>query len=583
MPHDKFCRHEQGDSMSNNGNRPCAPIALFCYRRPDHLRQVLDALLANAESAASPLVIFCDGPRSPADEAGVLLVRELVRQVTGFASVECVFREHNLGLADSIITGVTDVVSRYGSVIVLEDDTVVSPCFLKYMNDALVRYQHDERVISIHGYLPPVTKKPGASFFLKGADCWGWATWARGWREFRPDGQALLNELIDRQLIHEFDLDGAYPYTAMLEEWTQGRNDSWAIRWHASAFLKGLLTLYPSHSLVVNIGNDGSGTHSGSSSKYETELRVLPVSVECSAVHQHDGMRNAFRKFYLRSKAPKSAIKHWLWTLGVGKKKKIKRWKQRFGWFKTSLSWSRAMARCSGYDSGIILEKCRDALLQVQQGKAVYERDSVLFDRIEYSWPLLAGLMTVAARSGGSLHVLDVGGSLGSTFFQNRRFLACVQDVKWHIVEQPQFVRCGVECFQNEHLKFHESIDDCFSQERIDAVLVASTLQYVERPYEMLQDIVQRGAPFVLFDRTTFSHDGTDVLAIQKVDPAIYPAAYPTWILSRQRFMDVMLEKYDLLEEFYSLNHPLRLQDGKKSVECSEEGFVFVRKDIERW
>jgi putative methyltransferase (TIGR04325 family) len=559
----------------------CAPITLFCYKRPEHLRRVVSSLQANAECGSSPLIIFCDGPRSAEDEGGVKEVRELVRAITGFASVEVVIRERNLGLADSVISGVTDVLARYGKIIVLEDDTVVSKYFLKYMNDALSLYCDDERVISIHGYLPPLGKQPKDCFFLRGADCWGWATWSRGWSEFRPDGQQLLDELVTKQLVESFDLDGAYPYTAMLEEWTQGRNDSWAIRWHASAYLKGRLTLYPQHSLVVNIGNDGSGTHSADSTRYATNMSETALEIRPVPVEQDNRMRLAFGAFYDSAKAPKGAMRRLLWKAGIVKaKKKIKKWKERYGWFKTALPWHRAVDRCAGYDSNIILEKCKNSLIQVKQGTAVYERDSVLFDQVEYSWPLLAGLMTAATHGGGRLRVLDVGGSLGSTYFQNKKFLDCLQDVEWNIVEQPQFVACGESYFQDERLKFHSTIEQCMEAGPIDAILIASTVQYVESPYELLNKIARYRIPFILFDRTAFSNNNTDLVSIQKVSPEIYRASYPSWFLSRSSFMDVFMDDYDLIESFFSLNHPVKLQDGKKVIECPEEGFIFARKGI---
>jgi putative methyltransferase (TIGR04325 family) len=292
-------------------------------------------------------------------------------------------------------------------------------------------------------------------------------------------------------------------------------------------------------------------------------------------------MRSALKTFYSASKAPENGVKYLLWKIGIKKnKKKKKPWKERYGWFRTALPWSKAVNRCGGYDSDLILEKCRQSLLQVKQGNAVYERDSVLFDHIEYSWPVLAGLMTAAAHAGGRLHVLDIGGSLGSTYFQNGRFLKCLKDVVWHIVEQPQFVACGKADFTNEQLKFHEEIDDIIAFNNINVILVSSMLQYVENPYDLLSDIVKKQVPFLIFDRTTFSSDAENFLAIQKVNPSIYSASYPCWFLDRGKFFQSVQNDYELVEQFYSLNHPIKLQDGKKVIECPEEGFIFMRKEI---
>jgi hypothetical protein len=242
----------------------------------------------------------------------VQAVREYARTITGFRSVTCIERERNLGLAQSIITGVTEVVARYGRVIVLEDDMVTSPFFLKFMNEALELYRDEERVISIHGYIYPVKRELPETFFLRGADCWGWATWKRGWDLFEPDGTRLLGELDRRGLRKAFDLGGAYGYTRMLKEQIAGRNDSWAIRWHASAFLREKLTLYPGTSLVRNIGTDASGSHFNSSTNlFDTALATRPVRLSPVPVVEDPEAREAVAGFYraLRATMPLRVIK----------------------------------------------------------------------------------------------------------------------------------------------------------------------------------------------------------------------------------------------------------------------------------
>lgn len=238
------------------------PVALFAYRRPDHLRRALSSLAACPEASATSLVVFCDGPRGPADDADVAEVRRVARAAQGFAAVDVVAQDVNRGLAVSVIAGVTEVLNRADAVIVLEDDMVVSADFLTYMNAALAMYADEDRVVSIHGYVYPTDEELPPTFFLRGADCWGWATWRRGWAHFDPDGARLLSALESAGLTRAFDFDGAFPYSQMLRDQVAGQVDSWAIRWYASAFLDDLLTLYPGRSLVENIGLDGSGTHS---------------------------------------------------------------------------------------------------------------------------------------------------------------------------------------------------------------------------------------------------------------------------------------------------------------------------------
>jgi len=240
-----------------------APIALFTYNRPWHTQQTVEALLKNAETKDSDLIVFSDGKKNSSSDLKVGDVRQYLKTIEGFKSVRIVEREENLGLAQSIISGVTEVVNEYGRVIVLEDDLLTSPYFLKYMNDGLKLYQDDERVISLHGYNYPIKETLPKAFFIKGADCLGWATWDRGWALFEPDGKKLLNELMVRKMLDRFDLFGAYDFSGMLRGQIAGKNQSWAVRWYGSALLYDKLTLYPGRTLIQHIGGDGSGTHCG--------------------------------------------------------------------------------------------------------------------------------------------------------------------------------------------------------------------------------------------------------------------------------------------------------------------------------
>ena len=284
--------------MSISGEMRHAPIALFVYNRLQHLRKTIDALLANKESSSSALYIFADAPRGVSDERAVNDVRQCIRKIKGFSAVHITEREQNYGVARSIIEGVSQVCQEQGRAIVLEDDIVVSPYFLKFMNEALRLYECDDRVISIHGYVYPVMETLPETLFLQGADCWGWATWKRGWDLFEADGQLLLRELRARKLTHRFDFDGAYPYTGMLKNQIKGRNNSWAILWHASAFLKNKLTLYPGRSLVCNIGTDSSGTHCSTTSLFSGEIADSPIKVDEISVEENKLARQLIIKFH---------------------------------------------------------------------------------------------------------------------------------------------------------------------------------------------------------------------------------------------------------------------------------------------
>jgi hypothetical protein len=278
-----------------------APICLFVYNRLDHTQRTVDSLNQNLLAQESDLIIFSDAHKLGTQSDKVAEVREYIHQISGFKSVTVVERDVNYGLAKSIIDGVTKIVNEHGRIIVLEDDMVTSPYFLTYMNEALEKYADDNRVVSIHGYVYPVKQSLPEAFFLRGADCWGWATWQRGWAHFNPDGQYLIDELKRRKLIGMFDFNGAYSFSKMLKAQIKGSNDSWAVRWHASAFLADKLTLHPGRSLVHNIGNDASGTHCGESNIHDVLLSVTPIDISGVEVIPSILGYQAFELFYRQS------------------------------------------------------------------------------------------------------------------------------------------------------------------------------------------------------------------------------------------------------------------------------------------
>jgi len=295
----------------NDAGGARAPIALFAYKRPQHLRRTWESLRANHGAAASDLIVYCDGPKRPADTAEVAAAIAEIRRLAaegGFRSVEVVERPANLGLARSIITGVGQAVERWDRVIVIEDDLITSPHFLDFMNDGLDLYAADELVASLHGFMYPVAVPARDTLFLRGADCWGWATWRRAWRHFRGDGAALLADLRAAGLEWRFDHGGSRALMRMLSDQVAGRNDSWAIRWHASAFLAGMCTLYPARSLVHNIGTDASGTHCGVDDRYHVAVCQERIPVERIPVAEDEATWEVLARFHRSGRRPLRAL-----------------------------------------------------------------------------------------------------------------------------------------------------------------------------------------------------------------------------------------------------------------------------------
>lgn len=277
-----------------------APIILFVYNRPSHTLRTLEALALNELAKNSVLYIYADGIKENADSNTINKInetREIIKSKQWCKEVNIIERQQNFGLAKSVIEGVTEIVNKFQKVIVLEDDLITSPYFLKFMNETLHKYEKEEAVACISAYIYPINDLPEL-FFIKGADCWGWATWKRAWDLFESDGSKLLNVIEGKKLTAEFDLNKSYPYTKMLREQISGLNHSWAIRWYASAFIKNKLCLYPGKSLVNNIGTDGSGTHDGSTEVYNTVVVQTPIILKDLKIEVNKSALKKMTKYF---------------------------------------------------------------------------------------------------------------------------------------------------------------------------------------------------------------------------------------------------------------------------------------------
>ncbi|WHZ20895.1 MAG: hypothetical protein OJF47_000007 [Nitrospira sp.] len=236
-------------------------------------------------------------------------------------------------------------------------------------------------------------------------------------------------------------------------------------------------------------------------------------------------------------------------------------------------SWESARAASSGYDSETIFQKSRAAALKVKAGEAVYERDSVLFDHVEFSFPLLAGLLRVACMREGHLNVLDFGGSLGTTYRQFKAFKAPLESLRWNIVEQPQFVEAGRAEFADEELKFFPSIQEAVKDEAPDVVVLSSVLQYVDRPYNLIQEICSVEARSIVISRTPCAKTPYDVLTVQVVPPSIYDASYPCWIFAEAQLLAAFSTSHRLIASFQEPGGPWQSDHGVFEL----GGFVFER------
>lgn len=252
------------------------PIALFAYNRPQHLQQALKSLARCERLDSCELHIFSDGAKNTEQNVAVEAVRHVAREWAIRLHGSVIERPQNLGLARSIRTGVTDLSERFGRVIVVEDDLIVSPDFLRYMLDALDRYQDTPQVYQISGYMFPIVNPPAPdAFFLPLPTTWGWATWERVWRTVEWDLRDAREQLTDPVVRCRFNLDDNYPYAEMLEQSLAGKNDSWGIAFWWMVFKTHALVLHPRQSLVWNGGLEGSGAHGGRDRNLSADLDGL--------------------------------------------------------------------------------------------------------------------------------------------------------------------------------------------------------------------------------------------------------------------------------------------------------------------
>ena len=238
----------------------CAPIVVFAYKRPTQLSICLKSLENNNLAQNSEVYIFIDGPKSEAEEGLVDASHEVAKGNWNFAKTYVTCSENNLGLAASIRSGVSKVLSIHGSAIIVEDDLIVHRSFLKFMNDSLDRYVLDPQVASIQGF-SMVENEDKKCYFLRGADCWGWATWNERWKSVNWNSEQLKAQIVESKQEAEFNYLNSYNFMKLLDLNTQGKIDSWAIDWQASMFIQHRYSVYPPFNLVENNGDNNQATH----------------------------------------------------------------------------------------------------------------------------------------------------------------------------------------------------------------------------------------------------------------------------------------------------------------------------------
>lgn len=237
-------------------------------------------------------------------------------------------------------------------------------------------------------------------------------------------------------------------------------------------------------------------------------------------------------------------------------------------WMGRYETWDEAREQAGTYAEREILERVKSATLKVINKDAAFERDSVVFYEKQYNWPLLASLLWVAAREGGVLNIIDFGGALGSTYFQNRGMLESLR-IRWNVVEQAHFVQCGRDCVKEENVSFFNDVESCLEETRPSAILFSSVLQYLEQPFSLLEKVVRYGFEYILIDRTPFTSKGGERITVQRVPSRIYSSSYACRFFDEEKLVSFLCKEYRLVEQFESFE--------KSNIPSVFKGFLFLK------
>jgi len=457
----------------------------------------------NKEARGLDLRVYVDGLRQLSDADAHNKVLRVCDQPWAFSNVNVIRRETNAGLYKSLTSGISETLGDYESVIVIEDDIEASPFLIRYLLDGISLYLDKKEVASIHGYTPPIIERLPETFFLRGADCWGWATWRDRWKLFRHDAAEMAQEIREQGLVHEFNLNGNYNYLGMLDARAAGLNNSWAICWHASCFLANKLTLYPGKSLVKNIGLDRSGEHCGPSKVMATEASQSPVQVAKIPIEVNPSVYSKYCNHFSSDRPRNLPLK----PIAAKIKTKFLQLVNRnnhslFALIGPYDSYEEAAQRSSGYESKVILDKVYKAVVDVLEGNSAYERDGTTF-AIRPSIDHLRRILSTHLKEKDV--VVDFGGGLGGAFVNNRDLFSHLN--RYIVVEQSNFAESGRELSHKHELGI-QFVDNIFHLPvKPDIVILSSVLQYLSDREKVLCEIDLLQPRCIIIDRTFIRYD----------------------------------------------------------------------------
>ena len=529
-----------------------APIILFVYNRPDKTLSVIQSLKKNSFAKNSELYIFSDGINKlkQDDFFKVNCVREIISNINGFKKIKKIFRKENYGLYKNITSGLNEIFKSKTKAIILEDDIIVSPNFLEYMNYNLEIYKNENKVGSICSNQITLNKKLPNNFFLYHQDCWGWATWRRSWKLFDNDSSNLLKRIIKGNYTKKFNLNNQYYFTSLLEENIKKKR-SWAVNWYASLFLNNKLNLYSSVTMSQNIGSGIDASNSKNKIVFP-EFNKKKISYNYKKIdilekkESYKSLVEFYKKyFHVKSESIFQNFKSKIYNSKIILDNILAGKKNHFIFEGPFETWRDAREKSTGYDNQKIINKLKSSALKVKKKEFLFERDTVLFSKPFYDWMILYYIISNYYKK-KALNLIDFGGSLGSTYFQHNFFFNRFKSLKWNIVEQKKIVNIGNKIFKNEPLKFYESLEEALKKNKIELLIFNSVLQYIEDPWHLL-DLPKKKGVMIIINNILFTKKDKDLILTQKTPKRIYEASYPLRIFSRKNFLKVLKKKFKII------------------------------------
>jgi len=553
------------------------PILFLVFNRLESTKQVFSQI---KKYKPTQLFVSADGPRDSVNNEFSVCdsVREfIINNIDWECEVKTLFRDENLGCGMAVHQAINWFFEHVEQGVILEDDCLPDLSFFDYCTNLLEKYEYDNKVMHIGGvnFIEKFINPTKSYYFSNIVEIWGWATWKRAWKNYNYKIENFEN--LNEKLSERFKKNDEYQFWKKnLFLALNNDIDTWDFQWVIAIYINEGICINPSVNLIQNIGFDELATHTtvledfakGMVAKEMKKITHPKINYKVNSLWDTYTF-NVMNKINIKKKSRLFSliriirnlflilIKKGFYFLKFEEKNKIVHYDTIFYqkpkneyWDGNYNSWDIATEKCNGYDSDQIIEKCFNSLLKVKNCDAIYERDSVLFDKKEYSTGLLASLFIAGMTNDNQISVLDFGGSFGTSFFQNIEFSKYFKKIEWSIVEQNKMFILGKEFFENENLYFFETIDEVFRQKKPNIFLISSSLQYINNPNDILKKINASKIKHVVFDRIPFS-ESENIITIQTVPPSIYEASYPCWIFNYDWLLS-QLTNYKVVFDFPS-------------------------------